>query len=82
MLRLKDARRQRGLTQHALAARAGVGDSTVLRAERGTHRTQPHVARRLAAALGLRPEEVAELRAAVTPIWVRSQTRRVSPQLT
>lgn len=80
MLRLKDARRQRGLSQHALAARAGVGYSTVLRAERGTHKTRPYIARRLAAALDLRPEEVVELQA-VTAITVRSQTRRVSPQL-
>jgi transcriptional regulator with XRE-family HTH domain len=62
MLQLKDARAARGLSQRALADRAGVGESTVLRIERGKTSPMPHVARRLSAALGVEPGEVAEFR--------------------
>jgi transcriptional regulator with XRE-family HTH domain len=62
MLKLKEARAARGLSQRALADRAGVGESTVHRIEHGKSRPQPHVARRLSAALGLEPGDVAEFR--------------------
>ena len=64
MVTLQEARAARGLSQRALAARAGVGTSTVLRIEHGATHPRPHVARRLAAALGLPPEQVEELRPA------------------
>ena len=42
-----------GLTQEALAARAGLGVRTLQGLEQGAHRPQGGTARRLAAALGL-----------------------------
>ena len=65
MLRLREARVARGLSQDALAARAGVSASTISRLERGKTRARPHVARRLAVALGLDRRPVGELRPGV-----------------
>jgi transcriptional regulator with XRE-family HTH domain len=61
MVRLAEARAARGLSREALAARAGVGEATIRRAERGQGTPSARVARRLGAALGLPPEHVAEL---------------------
>jgi transcriptional regulator with XRE-family HTH domain len=65
---LKEARAARGLSQRALATRAAVGVSTVLRIEHGGSRPRPHIARRLSAALGLPPEQVEELRPAAAKL--------------
>jgi transcriptional regulator with XRE-family HTH domain len=65
---LREARLAAGLTMQALAARARVGASTVYRIEQGIGHPRPHVARRLAAALGLPPEEVRELRPVVEAV--------------
>ena len=68
MQRLREARLAAGLTAQALAARAGVATATVLRIEREDGRPLPHTARRLAAALGLPPGEIAEFRPVVEAI--------------
>ena len=65
LVRLEEARAALGLSRAALAARAGVSLSTINRLEWGRTRPRAHVARRLAAALGLDPRRVAELRPAV-----------------
>ena len=75
-MRLAEARAARGLSQLTLAARAGVSQATVHRLERRKCRPRPHVARRLAAALGLDPRAVDELRPAVPALtgwrpWLR-----------
>ena len=61
MQSLAEARAARGLSQRTLAARAGVSNTTVHRLERGLGRPSARVARRLAAALGVDPRQVAEL---------------------
>ena len=61
MQSLAEARAARGLSQRTLAARAGVSNTTVYRLERGLGRPSARVARRLAAALGVDPRQVAEL---------------------
>ena len=58
---LREIREARGLTQPALASLAGVGHITVSRIERHKNVPTPRVARRLATALDLPVEEVAEL---------------------
>lgn len=53
---LRDWRKQAGLSQEALAARAGVATATVTRAERrGVGLSRPEVVRKLELALGLEP---------------------------
>ena len=59
---LWEARLGRGLTVVALAARAGVSEATIYRIARGATVPRPHVVRRLAAALGTAPGEIAEFR--------------------
>jgi transcriptional regulator with XRE-family HTH domain len=53
-----------GLTQEALAERAGLGVRTLQALEEGESRPRRETARRLAAALGLPPEQAARLAAA------------------
>jgi transcriptional regulator with XRE-family HTH domain len=61
-------RRELGLTQEALAERAGLSQHGIQKLERGV--TQPYrdTARRLEAALQLAPDDRARLRAAVRPV--------------
>ena len=59
---LWEARRDRGFTVAALAARAGVSEATIYRIARGATTPRPHIVRRLAAALGTTPGEIAEFR--------------------
>jgi transcriptional regulator with XRE-family HTH domain len=73
---LQQARAARGLSQRALAERAGVSESMVARTERGASTPRPGATRRLAAALGLPPEEVEELRRAVARPRLREPTVR------
>ena len=56
--RLKALRRRAGLTQRGLAARAGLTHSTVAFLETGKHAALPSTVRKLAAALGIPPEEL------------------------
>jgi transcriptional regulator with XRE-family HTH domain len=58
---LRTIRRAQLLTSQQLAERAGVSPVTVWRIEAGaTKYTQVRVMRRIAEALGIRPEEIAE----------------------
>jgi DNA-binding XRE family transcriptional regulator len=56
-----------GLTQEALAERAGLGVRTLQALEEGESRPRRETARRLAAALGLPPEQAARLGGAAAP---------------
>jgi nitroimidazol reductase NimA-like FMN-containing flavoprotein (pyridoxamine 5'-phosphate oxidase superfamily)/DNA-binding XRE family transcriptional regulator len=68
-LRLRALRIELGLTQQALAARAGVSAPTISRLERGRGGPpRPRIARRLAAALEVDPRGVVELRGGL-PDW-------------
>ena len=58
-------RRAAGLTQEALAARAGLSARGIQHLEAGESRPNPSTLRALAAALGLAPQEWEQLRAAV-----------------
>ena len=65
MMTLRDARRWRRLSQQSRADRAGIARVTVSQIELGKSVPRPHIARRLSAALGLPPAEIAELHTAV-----------------
>jgi len=62
---LRHWRLARGISREELARLAAVSPATVSRVERGTTRPRPHVAHRLAAALGTEPGLVAELAEAI-----------------
>ena len=64
MLTLREARLRRRMSQQSLADRAGVARVTVSQIELGKSGPRPHIARRLADALGMRPSEIAEFGAA------------------
>ena len=80
LIRLKEARARRGLSQRDLARLAGVAEPTVHRVERVESRPRTHVARRLAQALNLDPTEVTELRAALTPQPTRRRIPTTPPR--
>jgi transcriptional regulator with XRE-family HTH domain len=61
-VKLAQHRRLRLLSQDALAAKAGVGKSTLVHIELGRVRPQFKTIRRLADALGVEPSEVDEFR--------------------
>jgi DNA-binding XRE family transcriptional regulator len=56
-IRLKAWRQRRVLTQRDLAAASGVGEATIARIETGAE-ARPSTVRRLAQALGIRPEQL------------------------
>lgn len=56
MHRLRQLRREAALTQEDLAREAGVSIGTVIRLERGSREPFPSTVRKLAAALGVRPQ--------------------------
>jgi len=56
--RFRQLRRQRVLTMEELAEKAGVGRNTVWRLEHGVMGAQPRTIRKLAKALGVKPEEL------------------------
>jgi len=64
---LKEYRLAAGLTQEALAERAGISARSVQAIEHGTNKPHPDTARRLADALGLAEDERALLLVAATP---------------
>jgi non-specific serine/threonine protein kinase len=64
-----------GLTQEALAERAGLSVHGIQKLERGTTRPYRDTANRLALALQLLPEDDARLRVAVEPIRRRTSAR-------
>jgi transcriptional regulator with XRE-family HTH domain len=64
MLTLREARLRRRMSQQALADSAGVARVTVSQIELGKSGPRPHIARRLADALGTVPSEITEFRVA------------------
>ena len=60
-IRLKELRESRFLTQRELAAKADVGVSTIVRIEKGQQTPTFRTIKRLAAALGVDPSELAQL---------------------
>jgi transcriptional regulator with XRE-family HTH domain len=56
--RLRQLRRQKVLSMRELEERSGVSYNTVWRLETGRTGAQPRTIRRLAEALGVRPEEL------------------------
>lgn len=64
MLTLREARLRRRMSQQTLADRAGVARVTVSQIELGKSGPRPHIARRLAEALGTQPSEITEFGAA------------------
>ena len=56
---LKELREARFLTQRELAEKSGVGIATVARIEKGTHSPSFRTIKRLAAALGVEPSDLA-----------------------
>lgn len=57
-LRLKEIRESQFLTQRELAAKAGVGLSTIVRLEKGQQSPTFQTIKRLATALGIDPSEL------------------------
>ena len=62
MEKLRELRRRRVLTMQELAEKAGVGRNTIWRLEHGVMGAQPRTVRKLAAALGVQPEELVKAR--------------------
>ncbi|MDP9440018.1 MAG: helix-turn-helix domain-containing protein [Actinomycetota bacterium] len=60
--KLKELRQRRVLTLHELGERSGVSYNTVWRLENGKTGAQPRTIRKLAAALGVEPEELVRVR--------------------
>ena len=58
MRKLRELRQRRVLTLHELEERSGVAYNTIWRLENGRSRAQPRTIRKLAAALGVDPEEL------------------------
>ena len=56
--KLKELRDRRVLTLHELGERSGVAYNTIWRLENGKTGAQPRTLRKLAAALGVEPEEL------------------------
>ena len=63
-MKLKELRKRRVLTTEELAERADVGRNTIYRLEHGKAGAQPRTIRKLAAALGVEPEDLIELEGA------------------
>ena len=63
MRRLRELRQRRVLTLHELEERSGVAYNTIWRLENGKSGAQPRTIRKLAAALGVDPEELVKVEA-------------------
>jgi transcriptional regulator with XRE-family HTH domain len=74
MLTLREARLRRRMSQQSLADRAGVARVTVSQIELGKSGPRPHIARRIAEALGTSPSEIAEFRAAAESMQLPTPT--------
>ena len=61
MRKLRELRQRRVLTLHELEERSGVAYNTIWRLENGRTRAQPRTIRKLAAALGVDPEELVKV---------------------
>lgn len=64
MLTLREARLTRRMSQQSLADLAGVARVTISQIELGKSGPRPHIARRIAEALAMRPAEITEFSAA------------------
>jgi len=62
MRKLKELRQRRVLTLQELGERSGVAYNTIWRLENGRTGAQPRTIRKLAAALGVEPEELIVVR--------------------
>jgi transcriptional regulator with XRE-family HTH domain len=56
--RIKQYRKQSGLTQDALADKAGLATNTIARVERGVHRPSSLTIEKLAKALGVKASDI------------------------
>jgi transcriptional regulator with XRE-family HTH domain len=74
MATLREARLAAGLSVHDLAVRSGVSMSTIHRIQCRQTRPRPRVVRRLSAALGVSPDEVAEFRPTAGALMLRPPT--------
>ena len=61
MTKLRELRQRRVLTLHELEERSGVSYNTIWRLENGRTGAQPRTIRKLAAALGVDPEELVKV---------------------
>jgi transcriptional regulator with XRE-family HTH domain len=59
--KLRELRQRRVLTLHELGERSGVAYNTIWRLENGRTGAQPRTIRKLAAALGVEPEELVKV---------------------
>jgi transcriptional regulator with XRE-family HTH domain len=59
--KLRELRQRRVLTLHELGERSGVAYNTIWRLENGRTGAQPRTIRKLAAALGVEPEELVRI---------------------
>ncbi len=66
-VRLADCRARRRLSQTELAAKAEVAPSTISKLERGLHAPQPRIARKIAEALQIDPDEIDEFQPGYRP---------------
>lgn len=57
---VKELRESQFLTQRELAEKSGIGVATIVRIEKGTHSPTFRTIKRLAAALGVEPSELAK----------------------
>jgi predicted ATPase/class 3 adenylate cyclase len=76
---IKEYRLAAGLTQEALAERAGVSCRSIQAIERGENRPQQETARRLVDALALDPQDRARLLQVVTPLPRRRAAAATAP---
>jgi transcriptional regulator with XRE-family HTH domain len=60
-VRLRELRQRRVLTLHELEERSGVSYNTIWRLENGRTGAHPRTIRKLAAALGVEPEELVRI---------------------
>jgi len=74
MLTLREARLRRRMSQQSLADSAGVARVTVSQIELGKSGPRPHIARRLAEALGTIPSEIVEFRVAAESMRLPTPT--------
>ncbi len=74
MLTLREARLRRRMSQQSLADSAGVARVTVSQIELGKSGPRPHIARRLAEALGTIPSEIVEFRIAAESMRLPAPT--------
>jgi len=74
MLTLREARLRRRMSQQSLADSAGVARVTVSQIELGKSGPRPHIARRLAEALGTIPSDIVEFRVAAESMGLPTPT--------